>query len=405
MIRSFDFPCRFAFVCGLAAAALVPAGGASAKGFHVVYTFQTSKDGDDPQAGLIRDAQGDLYGTSFSGGVSRYGNGTVFRLAPDGTETVLHSFSDGADGEYPGGPLIMDGAGNLYGVTEEGGLSDGCNSFGCGVVFEMAPDGEETELYTFSGGTDGAFPYGALLADGKGDFYGTTNGGGAEKWGTVFEVSPGGKETVLHSFASGSDGNGPQAGLVADKSGNMYGTTKQGGGGCSGFGCGTVFEVAPDGTEHVLYAFTGGADGGDPIASLIRDKAGNLYGTTEFGGDESGCGASGCGTVFKLAPGGALTVLYTFTGGNDGGQPVAALVRDKDHNFYGTTLFGGAPGGYGVVFKLAPDGKEHVLHTFTNGADGAYPWAALLDDGNGGFLSTAAGGGATDFGTVFKLKK
>jgi uncharacterized repeat protein (TIGR03803 family) len=401
MFRRSYFSYQLVLFWVSAIAVLVPAG-ASAKGFHLLYTFQNFTDGDEPHAGLIKDGQGNYYGTSFSGGTSGNGNGTVFMLTPDGTETVLHSFTDGPDGEYPGASLIMDSAANLYGTTQEGGVVGGCNGFGCGVVFEMTPEGTETELYTFSGGNDGAFPMCALLADKKGDLYGTTNGGGTDRWGTVFEVSSSGTETVLHSFASGSDGNGPQAGLIADKAGNMYGTTKQGGGACSGFGCGTVFQITPNGTETVLYAFSGGADGGNPVAGLIRDKAGNLYGTTEFGGLAGGCGGSGCGTVFKLAPSGTLSVLYTFMGGSDGGQPVAALVSDKEGYLYGTTLFWGA--GYGVVFELTPKGKEKVLHSFTNGDDGAYPWGALLKDGKD-FASTASGGGATDFGTVFKLRK
>jgi uncharacterized repeat protein (TIGR03803 family) len=275
---------------------------------------------------------------------------------------------------------------------------------GCGVVFEVTPSGTETVLYTFTGGNDGGQPFGALLPDGNGGFYGTAAGAGANRLGVVFDVSSGGTETVLHAFAGGSDGDGPQAALIADASGNLYSTTKQGGGACSGFGCGTVFEVAADGTESVLYAFTGGTDGSNPVASLLRDNAGNLYGTTEFGGDASGCGGTGCGTVFKLSPAGTLSVLYTFTGGNDGGQPVANVISDAKGNLYGTTLFDGADG-FGVVYEVTPDGKERVLHTFTNGDDGANPWGALLKVGKDNFVSTAAGGGATDFGTVFKVKK
>jgi uncharacterized repeat protein (TIGR03803 family) len=271
------------------------------------------------------------------------------------------------------------------------------------VVFEIAPDGTDTTLYTFSGGNDGGNPMAGLLADGKGGFYGTASGGGADRDGTFFHIASDGTESVLHAFAGGSDGSSPQAGPIADKSGNMYSTTRNGGNGCGGSGCGTIFEITSKGTEKVLYAFTGGADGANPVASLIEDKSENLYGTTEFGGDAGGCGGTGCGTLFKLAPGGVLSVLYTFTGGNDGGQPVANLISDGKSNFYGTTLFGGAEG-YGVVFKLAPGGKESVLHSFTNGDDGANPWGPLLAVGKDKFVSTAAGGGATDFGTVFKVK-
>jgi len=389
--------------CGMAAMSM-PVAGAAAKGYHVVYTFKDSQDGDEPHAGLIRDKQGNLYGTTFSGGAGGFdGNGTVFKLAPGGTKTTLYSFTGGADGNYPGSSLIMDKSGNLYGTTQQGGDAN-CNMNGCGVVFKVTPGGTETVLYTFTGGNDGGQPFGALLPDGKGGFYGTTAGAGANRLGVVFDVSSGGTETVLHAFAGGSDGDGPQAALIADASGNLYGTTKQGGGACSGFGCGTVYEIAADGTESVLYAFTGEADGANPVASLLRDNAGNLYGTTEFGGDASGCGGTGCGTVFKLSPTGALSVLYTFTGGNDGGQPVANVIGDAEGDLYGTTLFGGADG-FGVAFEVSPDGKERVLHTFTNGEDGANPWGALLKVGKDKFASTAAGGGATDFGTVFKVKK
>lgn len=392
------------FVGAMTAALMVSVNVACAKGYRVIYTFQNSQDGDDPHSGLIKDGQGNLYGTTFSGGNGGFnGDGTVYKLAPDGTKTILYSFTGGTDGNYPG-PLLIDGSGNLFGTTQQGGVDQGCNMSGCGVVFEVAPGGGETVLYTFNGGNDGGNPIGGLLADGKGGFYGTTAEGGANRDGTVFHVSSDGTETALHAFAGGSDGISPEAGLIADKSGNMYSTTKYGGTGCANPGCGTIFKITPNGTETVLYAFTGGADGANPISGLITDKAGNLYGTTEFGGNAGGCGGSGCGTVFKLDSGGALTVLYTFTGGNDGGQPVASLVQDNTGNLYGTTLFWGAEG-YGVVFELAPNGKEHVLHSFTNGDDGAYPWSALLKAGKDRFVSTASGGGATDFGTVFAIKK
>ncbi len=404
MFRIFDFPRGFVFVCGLAAAVLMPAADASARGFHVMYSFPTINGGVSPHAGLIRDAEGNLYGTTFLGGGYQTGNGTVFKLAPDGTETLLHAFMGGAygDGDYPEADLIVDSSGNLFGTTLDGGIDGGCGMNGCGTVFEIAPDGTPTELYIFSGGNDGASPQSALLPDGKGGFYGTAGSGGANRLGTVFHLSSRGKLTVLHAFAGGSDGDFPPAGLIADKAGTMYGTTNRGGGGCADPGCGKVFKITPAGTETVLYAFTGGKDGGNPAAGLIRDSAGNLYGTVEFGGVAGGCGGTGCGTVFKLAPGGTLSVLHTFTGGSDGGQPAASLVRDAAGDLYGTTLFWGA--GYGVVFKLTPDGREHVLHSFTGGDDGAYPWCTLLKVGKK-LIGTSSGGGAEDNGTVFKLRE
>ncbi len=396
----FDFSRKLLDVWGITAAC-VAAGDASAKPFQILYTFQDSKDGDSAHAGLVGDDAGNLYGTTFYGDTS-LGDGTAFKLAPDGTKTILHSFSGGTDGGLPAG-LIIDKAGNLFGTTQQGGRSGGCNGNGCGVVFELATNGTESQLYTFTGGADGAYPMGSLLPDGKGGFFGTANGGGADRLGTVFALSKAGALTVLHTFAGGSDGDAPIAGLIADKAGNLYGTTKLGGAGCSGFGCGTVYEIAADGTGTVLYAFTGGSDGGNPVGGLIADAAGNLYGTTEFGGSGKGCGGTGCRTVFRLAPGGALTVLYTFTGGSDGAQPVASLIKDAKGNLYGTTLFGGT--GYGVAFKIAARGKERVLHSFTNGDDGAYPWGALFKDGEGSVVSTASGGGSTDFGTVFRIGK
>jgi uncharacterized repeat protein (TIGR03803 family) len=405
MFRIFDFQRSSVLVCGLAAAMLIMAGDAGARGLHVMYSFPDINGGASPHTGLIKDAQGNLYGTTFLGGGYSTGNGTVFKLAPDGTETLLHAFEGGfyGDGDYPDAPLIVDGSGNLFGTTQAGGIDGGCGMNGCGTVFEIAPDGIETELYIFNGGNDGASPMSALLPDGKGGFYGTASGGGANRLGTVFHLSSRGKETVLHAFAGGNDGDSPQTGLIEDKAGTMYGTTNRGGGGCADPGCGTVFKIAPDGTEIVLYAFTGGSDGGNPIASLILDKAGHLYGTTEFGGTAGGCGGSGCGTVFKLAPNGTLRVLYTFTGGSDGGQPGASLIRDAQGNLYGTTLFWGA--GFGVVFKITQGGSEQVLHSFTDGNDGAYPWCDLLKVGKNKLVGSTSGGGAQTNGTLFKLSE
>jgi len=385
---------------------LFPHAGAAAHRFRVVYTFQSPTDGYESHAGLVKDSAGTLYGTTFYGGDTNLGEGTVFKLTPDGTKTTLYNFTGGTDGGLPA-QLTMDAAGNLYGTTLQGGLVGGCNSHGCGVIYKVVPDGTETVLYTFQGENDGANPQGALIFDGKGNLYGTTTGSGANRVGTVFKFASDGKEKVLHAFAGGSDGQLPTSGLVADKSGNLFGTTKLGGSNndCDGFGkfgCGTIYEIAADGSESVVYVFTGAGDGGQPIAGLLLDKAGNLYGTTEFGGLSGGCGGYGCGTVFKLSAGGKLSTLYTFTGTTDGGQPVADLVSDAGGNLYGTTLFWGE--GYGVVFKLKPDGTETVLHSFTGGDDGAYPWGALLKKGHS-YYSTAAGGGSEGFGTTWKLRK
>jgi uncharacterized repeat protein (TIGR03803 family) len=316
-------------------------------------------------------------------------------------ETVLYAFQGGSDGASPQASLIADKAGSLYGTTYNGGGATGCFG-GCGTVFRLAPDGTETVLYAFQGGNDGEYPYAGLIADKGGNLYGTTSEGAGtgcddgQGCGTVFKLTADGTLTVLHTFAGGSDGGEPEAGLIADKTGNLYGTTYEGGGtGCEmSLGCGTVFEVMPDGTETVLYRFCAQqncTDGGYPAAGLIADKAGNLIGTTSSGGD-----VNGDGTVFKLAPNGTETVLYTFCARKkcaDGGTPVAALIEDKKGNLYGTTELGGAycegDGGLGcgTVFRLAPDGTETVLHSFTGRHDGSSPVGSLIADQIG--ISTA----------------
>jgi len=259
----------------------MPAGGAEG----VLYSFTgTGGDGADPLAGLIRDGVGNLYGTTASGGAS--GLGTVFKLSAGGAETVLHSFRGGSDGEYPEAGLVQDGVGNLYGTTYAGGAS------GFGTVFKIDAKGNETVLYSFRGGADGEYPSAGLVRDAAGNLYGTTNSGGASGDGIVFKISPAGKETVLHSFKGGKDGEYPYASVIRDAAGNLYGTTY--GGGASGWG--TVFEINPTGKETVLYSFAGAADGASPEGGLVQDAAGHLYGTTKYGG------ALGAGTVFELSP-------------------------------------------------------------------------------------------------------
>jgi uncharacterized repeat protein (TIGR03803 family) len=328
----------------------------------VLYTFTGGTDGAIPFAGLIRDAKGNLYGTTSSGGSGILPAGTVFKLDNTGQLTVLHSFCSAAncaDGNTPYAGVIRH-AGNLYGTTLGGG--EFCMEYGgCGVVFRVDRTGNETVLYNFCPNgwgkcTDGAFPQAGLIRDAAGNLYGTTSGGGAHGVGTVFKLCPTGAETVLYSFAGGADGANPFAGLIRDEAGNLYGTTT--GGGPSGQG--TVFKVDPAGSETVLYSFTGGTDGGYPEAGLIRDEKGNLYGTTFFGGLDSPFCSYFCGVVFKVDTTGLETVLYSFTGGADGLNPGAGLMLGKGGELYGTTAYGGADSdpscatgiGCGVVFKL-----------------------------------------------------
>jgi uncharacterized repeat protein (TIGR02543 family) len=343
-------------------------------------------------------------------------------------EKVLHNFNNnGTDGFLAQAGLIFDAAGNLYGTTSSGG------TYTYGTVFELTPTAgggwTETVLHSFGNGTDGAYAYAGLIFDAAGNLYGTTSGGGAYDGGTVFELTPtaggGWTETVLYSFGNGTDGNGPSwAGLIFDAAGNLYGTT-QGGGvytSCnSSNGCGTVFELTPTAgggwTEQVLHSFNGnGTDGFYPQAGLIFDAAGNLYGTTQFGGNFGGnCYTFGCGTVFELMPsrGGGWTekLLYNFTGGTDGAEPYAGLIFDAAGNLYGTAAYGGTHyycyTGCGTVFELTPAAgggwTAQVLHTFGNGADGQNPTASLIFDAAGNLYSTTTGGGTYLDGTAFEL--
>ena len=320
---------------------------AQAQTFTVLHSFTNSPDGAFPFAGLLRDAAGNLYGTTLRGG--SLGSGTVFKLDPAGNETVLYSFTDTgspADGLDPYAAPVMDTAGNLYGTTRDGGF------FGIGIVFRLDTSGHETVLHFFTG-SDGCCPTGGVIIDAAGNLYGTAGGGGSFGGGTVFKLDPSGNATVLYSFKGGSDGAAPAGGLIMDAVGNLYGTT--GAGGSSN--AGTVFKLDPSGNETVLYSFKGGNDGASPgLGSLIRDVAGNLYGTTPVGGSGPCTGANqvlvGCGIVFKLDPADNETVLYSFTGSSDGAFPEAGLVMDTAGNLYGTASSFLALGGFGTVFKL-----------------------------------------------------
>jgi uncharacterized repeat protein (TIGR03803 family) len=318
----------------------------------------------------------------------------LLQSAQAATLHTLYSFVAGSDGDAPLAGMVSDSAGNLYGTTAAGG-NTGCGGVGCGVVFKISPAQGESVLYTFKGKADGGDVQAGVILDGAGNLFGTTYLGGRHNLGTVFEITPDGAESVLHSFSGGLDGESPSAGLIIDISGNLYGTTYYGG----AAGLGTIFKVAADGTETVLHSFAGGGenDGADPYSSLIADTEGNLYGTTYYGGlNEQGC-------VYKLATNGQLTLLYSFANGTDGASPVSNLVMDKRGRLYGTTVAGGQYG-YGTVFKIASDGTETILHSFAGQPnDGLQPFAGLLRDGSGNFYGTTAYGGTDDVGVIFKL--
>lgn len=322
----------------------------------VLHVFGTGSDGQNPRAGLVS-VGGTFYGTTtYGGGAACYGSyyancGTVFSITPSGTEKVLHSF-DGypADGARPTAGLI-DVKGTLYGTTGLGGDGE-CYYSGqaCGTVFTITTKSAEGVLHNFTGSPDGAFPH-ATLIDVKNALYGTTPSGGKHGDGTVFVVTIGGTEKVIHSFGSGSDGREPQAGLVA-MGGKLYGTTSGGGSyKCGSIGCGTVFTISPSGTEKVIHSFGNGTDGADPQASLIALN-GTLYGTTNNGGKYA-CGTTtDCGTVFSITPSGTEKVLHSFADGTDGANPEAPLI-DVKGRLYGTTEIGGTHH-VGMVFRLDP---------------------------------------------------
>jgi uncharacterized repeat protein (TIGR03803 family) len=352
-------------------------------------------------------------------------------------EKVIYAFgASSGDGSIPFAGLIADPAGNLYGVTEEGGSSN------VGAVYEMiAPTStsrwKEAVLYSFSGGEDGAYPIANLVLDPVGNLYGTAQNGGNPSClggcGTVFELSPpaveGGSwvETTIYSFGGGNDGNRPYAGLILDGAGNLYGTTLLGGGtgsceGLVGLGCGTAFELSPPTelggawTETVLYSFSGGSDGGSPGAPVVFDNAGNLYGTTIQGGSTSpDCQPEGCGTVFELTPSGGAwteTVLHDFGGMNrDGDAPVAGLLWDKSGALVGTTTYGGVHG-RGTVFGLRPPSNPggnwayEVLYSFgASQNDAGNPGAGVISFGVNVLYGTTEGGGLQSEGTVFQLTR
>jgi uncharacterized repeat protein (TIGR03803 family) len=380
----------------LALAAL--ASSSQAQTLITLHAFTGGADGASPQAGLIQDKAGNLYGTTAYGGV--FNVGTVFKLDKSANESVLYTFTGGADGAYPFGPLVQDAAGNLYGTTLSGGDLTCGHSAGCGTVFKLDATGKQTVLHTFTGGTDGVDPYGNLFRDVSGNFYGITLIGGNHNCntplgcGVVFKLDANGNETVLHTFSGGADGAGPSSGVIRDAAGNLFGTTQNGGPSNSG----TVFQVDRTGKATVLYSFTGGTDGASPEVGVVPFGA-YLYGTTSGGGVSAG------GTVFKLDKSGKETVLYSFTGGTDGGAPRASLIHDAAGNLYGTTEIGGIFN-HGTVFKLDTNNKLTVLYSFEGGTDGGYPVAPLVRDAAGnlyGTVPSAGDHGASGVGTVFKI--
>lgn len=388
---SFDAKRRTRCVYGLALCLLsflAIAAPALAATESVIYSFANPPDAFKPQCNLVADTAGNMYGTTFSGGVNNLG--AVFMVTPTGMASVVYSFAGGADGSHPIAGLFRDAkTGNLYGTTVYGGTTNN------GTVFMLNPStGIETVLYSFKGGLDGFNPYSSVVRAGT-NIFGTTFNGGAFGYGTIFKLTATGKETILHSFNSAFptlDGSLPYAGMTLYK-GILYGTTTMGG----AHNLGTVFSITKTGSYALLYSFKGGTDDGqNPYAGIAFDSAGNLYGTTYDGGMDN------AGTVFALTLGGIENVLHHFARNSaDGINPYATLIRFKG-SFYGTTTQGGTTNG-GTVYRITPAGAETVLHSFIGGADGFNPYSALLLGIDNAFYSTTNIGGTSSLGTVFKV--
>lgn len=379
--------------------------------YTVLHKFTGGADGANPMAGLIADQDGNLYGTTTYGGSFNYG--TVFKLEPSAKETVLHNFAGGEGMWPEGTLLLDQSGNLYGTTTNGGTPEGGSCRFGCGTVFKIDSTGSYTVLYAFTGGADGSNPSSSLILDHAGNLYGTAAGGNYEYGcfngcGVVYKVDPHGKETVLYTFNELIGPLNPSGGLVRDVDGNFYGPSLWGG---STSTYGTVYKLDRAGEETVLYSFTDGTDGAGPQGTLVRDEAGNLYGVTQRGGDDSAreCASGswlGCGVVFSVDTSGNESVLYTFTDSSDGAFPNGGLLRDEAGNLYGTT-----PGNCcgGTLFKVSPDGNFYLLHTF-EAETGYVPVSGVVSDRAGSLYGTTWEGGlgkclGHGCGVVYKISR
>lgn len=351
-----------------------------------LYNFAYPLKGANPQWPLAQDSVGNLYGTTEYEGAG--GAGTVFRLAPDGALSVLHSFEPGhSDGSVPSSGVTFDAAGNLYGTTTSGGSAN------LGVVYKITPAGEESVLYSFQGGSDGATPNGNLTIDSAGNLYGATMAGGSEAAGTVFKLAASGVESVLYAFTGKDDGNEPNGSLLHEPDGSLVGTTEFGGSKRSG----VIFRLSAAGQETVLYTFTGSDQGAFPASGLTQDSSGDFYGTAKSNG-------GGFGYVFKLDAQNKFSIRYAFQGGADGGDPKSGVILDKDGNLYGAAACCGENNG-GVIFKLSPGGQESVLLSFAvDGVRGDEPTGVILG-ADGRIYGATTYGGAGQEGVLYSLTR
>ncbi len=417
-------------------AAMVAAEPAAAQSFQVLHTFTGGSDGAAPTAGLTKDAAGNFYGTTSGGGsdTCTFGCGTVYKLVRHGSSWVLNTiyeFTATNHGPFsPQSRVIFGPDGSLYGTTVNGGSCGGGEW--CGTVFKLQPPATFcrsvmcpwtlTLLHQFAGGDDGAFPYSDLVFDPSGNIYGTTSGDGDSSCmvipgvtgcGTVFKLTRNADGTwtnhTLYEFQGGSDGGRPFVGVVFDQAGNLYGVTAYGGiGPCSyNFGCGSIYELSPSGpgwVETTLHQFAGGADGGAPFGGLMFDRAGNVYGAASQGG-------AGLGTVYELTPNQGswnFNVIYTFTGFQASG-PESALTMDAAGSLYGTSGSGGNNGGFGTVYKLTPSSGGWTyssLHDFDlQGPDGGLLYGSVALDANGNIFGVTGSGPYPDpdDGVLFEI--
>ncbi|HXM62307.1 MAG TPA: choice-of-anchor tandem repeat GloVer-containing protein [Terriglobales bacterium] len=388
-----------ALIALLSSLALVQS--AQAQTFTVLHSFEASFsfDGEYPDGSLIADSSGNLYGSTYWGGDYNFGAGfgTLFTVNASTGYLQMYEFTGTSggnfvDGANPFAGLVAGKSNMLFGTTYDGGAS------GYGIVFTFNLDGkEETVLYNFAGGKDGAFPTGALIVDANGNLYGTTAEGGRFGLGTIFKAGTAGKKNILHSFAGGAtDGQYPlYTSLVRDAAGDLYGVTEEGG----TAGVGTLYELSHDGTFKLLHSFAGGAlDGCHPFGTPFIDKNGNIYGTT------FGCGSSSLGTVWRVQKDGTETLLHNFAGGKkDGAEPLSGVLGDAAGNLYGNTELGGASN-EGTVYAINAKGKLSLLHSFA-GSDGAFPVGGMVREAQGTLYGTTFYGGDFYFGTVWQLTK
>lgn len=355
----------------------------------VLYSFAGATDGASPYGSLTKSGDGNLYGVTHEGG--SFDGGTVFKITPNGAMTTLYSFGGStADGYMPIGNLLQGPDGNFYGMTNAGGL-------GLGVIFKITPDGTETVLHSFT--TSEGYPQGSLIQGNDDNLYGMTAilTGGSQDLGTLFKITLDGSMTVLYSFGNhGSyiEFEPPQGSLAQDSEGNLYGATS-----IRYLDQSSIFKIALDGIRTGLYAFgTNANDGDNPADGLIQGRDGNFYGMTTAGGSE------GYGTVFKMTTDGVETVLYSFgSNAKDGAYPYGKLIQGDNGYLYGMTKEGGKHG-FGTVFKITPDGSETVLYSFgSSSGDGLSPQGSLIQGGDGNLYGMTSGGGSYHLGTVFKV--